>query len=110
MTEEEPTEELTDHRKLMQSRIDSLPDAQMTFTGTMEDPKFDDPEVVVKYKWYLPTSKTGNRDEQGREEIYCPFCRDIAVIDFDGRVICPTDQAIMKYIREMGEGIDVAGI
>lgn len=65
-----------------------------------------DPEITVKkYAHYVPATILG-KDEHGRTLIMCPSrgCGDTATIMEDGRVVCPTDEAMQEYlVRALAE-------
>jgi hypothetical protein len=56
------------------------------------------PIEVKRMTYTVPAAVTG-KDEQGRTTIICPHCDDDAYIDpSDGRVVCPTGEAISSVL------------
>lgn len=48
--------------------------------------------------YWTPVSVIGT-DERGRTLIICPHCHDDAYIAEDGRVVCPTGEAINRLLE-----------
>lgn len=58
------------------------------------------PPVVKKIGYVMPVNVIGT-DDQGRTLIQCPArgCGDTAHIAEDGRLVCPSGDAITEYLR-----------
>lgn len=68
----------------------------------------DQPQITVTKQTYtLPTTVLG-KDDQGRTLVACPFCGDEAAVEQDGRVACPTGQAIQRMLDEARPALEKA--
>lgn len=56
--------------------------------------------MIKKYGHIMQVNVIGT-DDQGRTLVVCPSpgCGDTAYIDDDGRLVCPTGEAINEYLR-----------
>lgn len=57
--------------------------------------------TVQRVSYYVQTSLLGT-DEHGRTLVVCPSpgCGDTAYVDADGRIVCPTGEAISSFLAE----------
>lgn len=62
-----------------------------------------EPEIHVKKLRGIGLVNVLGTDEQGRTLVQCPSrgCGDTAYIDADGRVVCPTGEAVSAYLASV---------
>lgn len=63
---------------------------------------------IKKYGYVMPVTVIGI-DDQGRTLVVCPSrgCGDTAYIAEDGRLVCPSGDAITEYLRGVVECFDI---
>jgi hypothetical protein len=64
------------------------------------------PELTARKVSYLQPVSTVGTDAQGRTVVICPHCSDEAVIEADGRIVCPTGEAIDGILAGMLADLD----
>lgn len=53
---------------------------------------------IKKISYVAPVNVIGT-DDDGRTLVMCPDCGDTAHLADDGRLVCPTGEAIGEYLR-----------
>lgn len=77
--------------------------------GIVTTAAFDDVEFVVKAYPQTMTAAVLGTDEQGRTIILCPIHHDEAYVEPDGRVVCPTQDALDAFLVSATDGMRDSG-
>lgn len=69
----------------------------------------DEEITVKKIGYYMPVNVLG-ADEHGRTLVQCPSrgCGDTAYVAEDGRIVCPTDEAITACLSDAVAALESA--
>jgi len=68
-----------------------------------------DPELTVTVFDSTIQAAIIGTDDQGRTIILCPIHHDEAYVEPDGRVVCPTQDAMDDFLRKAMEGLKSRG-